>query len=92
MNGEQPLDYPLVGQHNDGRANQSIIIDTGKHAAVIAVCAVVCGLSGAVALWAGYQAQVMTTEYRVELNHRMEMEARQKVMAEEIQEIKHGHR
>lgn len=69
------------------RSAQVIQIDNGKAVAAVAVCAAICGLSLAVALWAGYQAQLMTTEYRITTNHVMELEARQKLMEEE-----HGNR
>jgi hypothetical protein len=58
------------------RSAQIIQVESGKYAAVVAVCGAICGLSLAVSLWAGYQAQLLTTEYRVAINHSMEVEAR----------------
>lgn len=81
-----------IEQQNAERGAQVIQIDNGKHIAAVAICAAICGLALAVALWAGYQAQVMTTEYRVVLNHTMEMEAKQKIIIDEVEALKHGNR
>lgn len=96
---------PDVEQATDGQssANQSIIIDTGKHAAIVAICAALCGISVTVAVWCAVQfttlsasyeraASAAGTEYRLQLNHYMDLEARQKVMADEIEELKHVRR
>src|SRR5262245_15163668 len=100
----QPLDYPLPedypsmwqGQKNvatfTGRgSNVQVHVDYGKGLLVIALCAAICGISVPFSMWAGYQASVMTTEYRVELNHRMEMEAQQRVMNSQLEKL-NGHR
>ncbi len=75
----------------DERSAQVIQIDNGKHVAAVAVCAAICGLSLAVALWAGYQAQVMTTEYRVQLNHTMHLEAEQSALKTRVEIMENSH-
>lgn len=68
-------DIEGISQLNEGRANQSIIIDTGKHAAAIAICAAICGFCFLGAIVAGVIAWQTSTEYRVLLNHTMKLEA-----------------
>ncbi len=68
---------PLVHGEQGERSAQIINVELGKGLAVISICSALCGIAMAVALWAGYQAQVMTTEYRVQLNHTMHLEAEQ---------------
>lgn len=43
-------------QRADGRNNQSIIVDTGKHVAAVAVCAAICGLAAALSIAALFMA------------------------------------
>lgn len=78
MAGE-PLDYPIGNQQADS-ASQIIQIDSGKHVAVVALCAAICGMSVVFAWRASTLATEATTEYRVLLNHVMELEAAQKAM------------
>lgn len=85
-------DPPFVHGEAGERAAQIINVELGKGMNVIAICAALCAISIPISLWAGYQAQVMTTEYRVEINHRMEMEAQQRVMQNELEALKHGNR
>lgn len=95
-------DYP-VEQSNDGRANQSIIIDNGKYIAAVTICAVTCGLCLCASIWAISEQHKLTSEYREnyldtqdeyqkERNHVIELEARQKALADELQEMKHERR
>ncbi len=58
-------EYDDISQSNEGRANQSIIIDTGKHLAVVAVCSAICGFAGALSLWAAYTASKAERETRM---------------------------
>lgn len=76
-------DFGIANRAGD-RSAQIIQVESGKYAAVVAVCGAICGLALAVALWAGYQAQLMTTENRVAINHSMEMEARLTIMEQEL--------
>lgn len=50
---DQPLDFEA---NNDNRSAQVIQIDSGKHLSVVAVCAALCGISGALAIWAAHTA------------------------------------
>ena len=68
-------DIPSISQRNDGRANQAIIIDTGKHAALITNCAIVCGICMALAVVCAGICWWTITEYRIVLNHYMELES-----------------
>jgi hypothetical protein len=75
-----------------GNANRNSITLVDGRLSIIAICTAICGVSLAFAIWAGYQADLMTTEYRVVLNHTMEMEAKQEVLIKEVEELKHGNR
>jgi hypothetical protein len=94
---------PDIEANNDNRSAQIIQVETGRHVAAVAICAVICGMSVVVAMWcvdrfatisAAYEKSQtdMGTEYRLQLNHYMDLEAKQKVMADEIQELKHVRR
>ncbi len=77
---ETELDWD-PGQRQHGNANnQTIVLDTGKHMAAIALCAAICGVSVVLSVWAAVEARAAATEYRVLLNHTMELEAKQKAM------------
>lgn len=69
---------PDVEQTTDSQssANQSIIIDTGKHVAVVAICAALCGLSVAVSVWSAYTARDAATEARVTQYYLMDPHSR----------------
>lgn len=82
--------YSLMNEQGE-RSASVIQIDTGKHVAAVAICAAICGLSLAVALWAGYQAQVMTTEYRVQINHTMHLEAEQEALKTRVEIVEKEH-
>lgn len=84
---------PDVEQDTDSQssANQSIIIDTGKHAASTAICAAFAGICAAVTVFTvmrfneierhySDEAEKTGTEYRLILNHYMELEASVKEM------------
>jgi hypothetical protein len=60
----EPLDYPIGNQQADS-ASQIIQIDSGKHIAVVALCAALCGLSVALSIWAASTA--LHAEKRTEL-------------------------
>jgi hypothetical protein len=79
---------PFVHGEAGERAAQIINVELGKGLAIVAICAALCGISVPIALWAGYQAQVMTTEYRVTTNHYMDMQAKQENLIHEVQELK----
>lgn len=83
---------PDVEQSLDGRGNQSIIIDNGKYMAVVVVLAIVCGLSTAMS-FSIYQDSRnlkidLQDEYQKTRNHTIELEARTKVLADEVQNLK----
>ncbi len=78
---------PFVhGDQSGNRSAQVIQIDSSKHVAAIAICAVVCGVSAALSVWAAVTAQTAATEYRVVLNHYMHLEAQQEVMLKQLEE------
>lgn len=103
LEDDTELDFDPTQSAGD-RSNQSIIIDTGKHTAALAVCAVICGICAAVSWWAVHTQDEIATRYRddslyvqeqyqKERNHVIELEARTKVNADEItalkQELRH---
>lgn len=70
---------------------QTLVVDASKHVVVIAICAAFCALSASVAVWAvmrfgemekhyADEAEKTGTEYRVLLNHYMELQAEVKEM------------
>lgn len=89
-----------IEQLNEGRANnQSIIIDTGKHAAGLAICAIVCGLCAAISWWAVSEQRAIAIryhddavdvqdQYQKERNHVIELEARLGVLGDEVRNLK----
>lgn len=70
---DQPLDFEA---NNDNRSAQVIQIDSGKHLSVVAVCAALCGLSGALAIWAAHTAAVATKETRLTQYYLMDPHSR----------------
>lgn len=76
--------------HNEAgeRSAQVINVDTGKHIAAVVLCAAVCGMSVVFAWRASLLATETTIEYRVLLNHTVELEANQKALANRIEEIR----
>lgn len=52
---------------NDNRSAQVIQVDSGKHVSAVAICAALCGLSTALAVWAAFTA--MHAEKRTELTN-----------------------
>lgn len=82
---------PYISQENAERGAQVIQIDSSKHVAAVAICAAICGISAAIAIWAGYQTQVMTTEYRVQLNHTMHLEAEQDALKNRVAIVERNH-
>jgi mannose/fructose/N-acetylgalactosamine-specific phosphotransferase system component IID len=67
---------PGIYQRNADRGAQVIQIDSSKHVQAITVCAAICGMSVVFALIAAIVAWNAATEYRVLLNHTMELEAK----------------
>lgn len=95
------MDYPQ--QSAGDRSNQSIIIDTGKYAAAMVLCAVVCGVCSGVTWWAVDRQREVSDRYHSdtvdwqnqherERNHIIELEARLQIQGQEIQEMKHVRR
>ena len=97
-------DYPPDMETTTDNGSASVIqIDNGKHIAAVAICAALAATAAVIAVWCAWQFTTVAaryekvavdtgTEYRVQLNHYMEIEAKQKVMADEIEELKHGQR
>lgn len=81
------------------RSAQVIQIDNGKHIAAVVICALVAG-GCAVATWNAVlkqdilehqhhdDAKTLQDEYQKVRNHTIELEARQKAQADELQELK----
>lgn len=76
--------------HNEqGDRSASIVnIDNGKTVAAVAVCAAVCGLSMGIALWAAWTSDKTTIEYRVMLNHQMQLENDLKTLQEKYDALR----
>lgn len=64
-----------IEQFNEGRANQSIIVDTGKAIWACVACGALAGASCALAYFAFYTASQAAMESRLLLQHVMELEA-----------------
>lgn len=86
-------DQPDIEQAAEGRNNQSIIIDNGKYMAVIVVLAIVCGFCANVAwrMQSDFRNDAIDIQdqYQKERNHVIELEARLKILGDEVQEMKH---
>lgn len=61
---------------SDNRSAQVIQIDSGKHIAAVALCAALCGLSVAVAVWSAYTARDAATESRLTQYYLMDPHSR----------------
>jgi hypothetical protein len=72
MNDYEP---PFVHGEQGERSAQVIQIDSSKHVNAVVVCAIVCGMSVVFSLVSAIVAWNAATEYRVLLNHTMELEA-----------------
>lgn len=66
---------PFVHGEQGDRSAQIIQIDNGKAVAAVAVCAAFSAACAVLAVWAAFEARDAQTEYRVMLNHSMELEA-----------------
>lgn len=99
---ETELDFDPMQRAGD-RSNQSIVIDNGKYVAAIVVCAVVCGLCAAVSWWSVSASRDVTIgfrdesldiqdQYQKERNHVIELEARLKILGDEVEEMQHVRR
>lgn len=85
------------------RSAQVIQNFSGKHVAAVAICAAICGLCAAISWWA-VQENIKTAlryrddsidmqmQYEKERNHVIELEARQKFLADQLQELSHVRR
>lgn len=73
---ETEYDDAAIYQRNADRGAQVIQIDSSKHVNAVAVCAIVCGMSVVLALVSAIVAWNAATEYRIVLNHTMELEAK----------------
>lgn len=84
---------PYIAQENADRGAQVIQIDSSKHVTMVAVCAIVCGLCAAISFtcWRAAHDDLVDVQdqYQKERNHVIELEARQKVLADELEELKH---
>lgn len=60
----QPLDYAIRAQ-NKHRSAQVVQVESSRHISAVAICSAICGLAGAVALWAGYTAIKAEREARL---------------------------
>lgn len=91
-NGE-PMDFCAEASE---RSAQVIQIDSSKHVTAVAVCAVVCGLCLMGTCWSLYQmhwtevhhhddAMDLQDEYQKVRNHVIELEARTKVLTDEVE-------
>lgn len=76
-----------ISQSNADRGNQSIIIDTGKHIATVAICAVICGMSVVFSIVAGLVAWDAQTNYQITLNHVKDLESAQKLQDKRLEDL-----
>lgn len=58
-------DYPYIGRQEADSASQIIQIDSGKHIAVVALCAALCGIAAVFAGWAAYSSAKTEKELRL---------------------------
>jgi hypothetical protein len=65
MGVDTEYDDEQISQHAEGRNNQSIIIDTGKHIVLVALCSALCGLSVGISVWSAYQSTLAAKESRL---------------------------
>ena len=73
MAAEYPFDMEA---NSDNQSAQVIQIDSGKHLAVVAVCAALCGIAGALSIWAAYTAVRAEREARMLQYYLLELDAR----------------
>lgn len=87
---------PIMDAVADNRSAQVIQVDTGRHVAVVAICAVICGICTTISFttWRAMHDDMVDVQdqYQKERNHVIELEARLKVLADELQELKHERR
>lgn len=69
-------DIPGIEQRNATRGAQVIQIDSGKHVAVVALCAALCAGSIAASLWAVHVAHNAETESRLTQYYLMDPHSR----------------
>lgn len=72
MDTDYPRDFEATC---DNRSAQVIQLDNGKAVAAVALCAAFSAACAVLAVWAAFEARDAQTEYRVMLNHTMELEA-----------------
>ena len=90
---ENDLDeIECISQRNEERGAQVIQIDSSKHVAAVAVCAAICGVSLAIAIWAGITAEHAQTEYVIMLSHQTKLEAREEFLEDKVKELEHANR
>lgn len=77
MGGETEYDDDAgISQRNAQQGAQVIQIDSGKHVALVAVCAALCGFSCAVSAWSAYQASITAKETRLTQYYLMDPHSR----------------
>ncbi len=92
-------DFGIIRQNNSDRSAQVIQIDNGKHISAVAICAALCGIAAVFAGWSVYKWHEYAVRYRddsvdlqmqyeKERNHIIELEARLKVLGDEVQSLK----
>ena len=70
-------DYPRdFAPSNSNRSAQVIQIDSGKHVALVGLCAALCGVAVAVSIWAAYTARDAATESRLTQYYLMDPHSR----------------
>ena len=83
--GSIEYEPPYVHNETGERGATVISVDTGKHANIMTMCALVCGICVALAVVCAGICWWAITEHRVVLNHYMQLEAA-------VEELKHGQR
>ncbi len=73
-------EYDDLNVSTDNRSASIIQIDNGKAVAAVAICAAFAALGVALSVHAYFTARDAATEYRILLNHYMELQAEVKEM------------
>lgn len=91
----QVCDAKVVAQPGGNANRNSITLVDGRLSAVV-ICAALCGICTAISftVWRSYHddAVDIQDQYQKERNHVIELEARLKILGDEVQEMKHERR
>lgn len=97
MGTDRPIDYDeSISQTAGDRSAQVLQIDMGKGFAAMLVCAVISGICATISftVWrsAHDDSVDIQDQYQKERNHVIELEARLKILGDEVQHMKESRR